>query len=166
MWSVARKKGVFMASALVVIALTMAWSPACWGMDMDIGVSLEPLADQELDQMRGGYSGIFFGVQFSGFWDSLGALSGSMVHDGNGQSGPPPTLPSGLTITGNGSSSQPTSGAAIQAYVGNFQGASGIFQISQVPGSNNIVQNNLTVQITLIHVANQIAVSDLMSQLF
>lgn len=165
MWSVARKMGVLTASALVVIVLAMAWGPACWAMDMDLGVSLEPLADQELDQVRGGYSGVFFGVQFSGFCDSLGALSGSMIYDGSGQSSPP-ALPSGVTITADSSASQPGTGASIQAYVGNFAGASGIFQVSQVPGSNNIVQNNLTVQITLIHVANQIAVSDLMSRLF
>ncbi len=165
MCSVARKKGILMASALIVIALTMAWGPACWGMDMDLGVSLEPLADQELDQMRGGYSGFFFGIQFGGCWDNVGNVSGSLVYGGNGQSGPP-ALPSGLTLTGNGSSSEPNTGAAIQAYVGNFQGASGIFQISQSPGSNNIIQNNLTVQITLIRVATQAAVPDLMSHLF
>lgn len=165
MCSVAKKKGMLVASALIAIVLVVAWGPASWGMDVDIGVSLEPLEDQELDQMRGGYSGFFFGVQFGGYWDNAGNVSGSLVCGGNGQSGPP-ALPSGLTITGNGSSSQPGSGAAIQAYVGNFQGASGIFQISQSPGSNNIIQNNLTVQITLIRVANQAAVPDIMSHLF
>jgi hypothetical protein len=37
----------------------------------------------------------------------------------------------------------------IQTVIGGFAGATGIFQIAQVPGDFNIVHNNLFVQINL-----------------
>ncbi|MDF2954151.1 MAG: hypothetical protein OD816_001396 [Thermodesulfobacterium sp.] len=36
------------------------------------------------------------------------------------------------------------------ALIGGFNGANGIFQINQVPGSNNIIENNLIINITVI----------------
>jgi len=36
------------------------------------------------------------------------------------------------------------------ALIGGFNGANGVFQINQVPGSNNIIENNLIINITII----------------
>jgi hypothetical protein len=51
------------------------------------------------------------------------------------------------------------------AGVGNLNGVSGILQITQVPGSNNIVHNNLFVQIAIINVQNAAQLSNLSSLL-
>jgi|Deesub1362A_J573_1020465.scaffolds.fasta_scaffold02636_5 hypothetical protein len=109
------------------------------------------LKDEELDQIRGGYSGFYFGVYFTGYFDTLGNVYGSLVTDGNIGSLPAAPL---LPPPGGSIGEISTNGAVIQAYVGNFNGASGIFQISQSPGSYNVIQNNLMFQITVINVAN------------
>ncbi|MGE0748332.1 MAG: hypothetical protein AB7K86_23930, partial [Rhodospirillales bacterium] len=44
----------------------------------------------------------------------------------------------------------------IQTVIGNFQGASGIFQIAQVPGNFNVVNNNLFVQVNILQDASSL----------
>jgi hypothetical protein len=41
--------------------------------------------------------------------------------------------------------------------VGDFQGASGVFQIIQSPGSYNVLNNNLWVAVTIVNVTNEAA---------
>jgi len=154
------KRLLVLAASFLIIQFALGWTIS-WSADKGFGVQL---ADQELDQMRGGYSGFSFGVHFTGYWDTLGNASGSLVYDG----GAPTSLPSSpdLTTPGDATAQMPLgNGAVVQAYVGNFNGASGIFQISQSPGSYNVIQNNLTVQIMMIHVANESVVPALMSHL-
>lgn len=144
------------AGALAVgLASVTAWSTV-WGFGEKLGGV--KLTDDELNHYRGGYSGFYFGVSFTGYWNSLGQMSGTLITDGgmiiqdpNFQL--PPGLQPGGTLSGDG--------VTIQSYVGNFNGASGIFQIIQSPGSFNVIQNNLVVQITLVNVASQGALSNL-----
>jgi hypothetical protein len=114
-----------------------------------IGVQL---TDGELNELRGGVgsgaTGFAFGINFSGSFPG-GEIGGNLLFDGNIVKDPNFKLPAG----------DPTgviegSGANIQAYVGNFEGASGIFQIVQSPGSHNIINNNLLLQVTMVTVSN------------
>jgi hypothetical protein len=101
-----------------------------------------PLTDEELSQLRGGFNGLAFNVAFSGFVDKLGNSSGSLTVGQNGAiaPGPPPDV-----SVKNGE-------VMISTHIGNFAGANGIFQIAQVPGSYNVVNNNLYVQIAMINI--------------
>jgi hypothetical protein len=51
----------------------------------------------------------------------------------------------------------------ISTSIGNFNGASGIFQIAQVPGNFNVVHNQLFVQIAVVNVLNGSPVPSLAS---
>ena len=114
------------------------------------------MINSELDQVRGGFSGFYFGVSFTGYFDTLGNISGSLTYNGgvSEQLSDSPDLPTSYgdtaSITGDG--------VAIRAYVGNIEGASGIFQIIQSPGSYNVLQNNMIVQLTIINVTDESAV--------
>jgi len=53
----------------------------------------------------------------------------------------------------------------IQTVIGNFQGATGIFQIADVPGNFNVVNNNLFVQLAIFEVTNAADIPALQSLL-
>ncbi len=88
-----------------------------------------PLAESEISELRGGFRGIAFSA-FVTVANLRNDLSGTI----NASAEPP-------IITTNNDQVQ------IQTVVGSFVGASGIFQIAQVPGDFNIVNNNLFIQI-------------------
>ncbi|MEJ5377663.1 MAG: hypothetical protein WHX93_13895 [bacterium] len=151
-----KKKPRAWPAALAIGLVSLSIWGTVWGFGERLGGV--KLTDDELNQYRGGYSGFYFGVSFTGYWNSLGQMSGTLVSNGgiiiqdpNFQL--PPGAQPGGSISGDG--------VSIQSYVGNFNGASGIFQIIQSPGSFNVIQNNLVVQITLVNVANQGALSNL-----
>src|SRR3990172_3650280 len=88
------------------------------------------LSDEEMGKVRGGFLGMAFGVYFTGFWDNVGAMEGNLLVNasvGENAIAPPPEI------------NQTNNAVQIQTVIGGFQGASGIFQISSVPGSFNIV---------------------------
>lgn len=151
-----RRKPWAWAAALALGLVSVSIWSTVWGFGEKLGGV--KLTDDELNQYRGGYSGFYFGVSFTGYWNSLGQMSGTLITDGgilvqdpNFQL--PPGVQPGGSVSGDG--------VSIQSYVGNFNGASGIFQIIQSPGSFNVIQNNLVVQITLVNVASQGALSNL-----
>lgn len=114
------------------------------------------LTDDELDKVRGGFLGMAFGVYFTGFWDNVGALEGNLLVNASvGENAiiPPPDI------------NQTNNAVQIQTVIGGFEGAHGIFQISSVPGSFNIVNNNLFVQIAIVNVLNSAQVPNLSSLL-
>ncbi len=112
------------------------------------------MTNTELDQVRGGFSGFYFGVSFSGYFDTLGNVSGSLAYNGGvGELSDSPALPTPQGDT----ASLAGDGVAIKAYVGNIDGASGIFQIVQSPGNYNVLQNNMIVQLTIINVTDESA---------
>lgn len=102
----------------------------------------KPIPDTELGDMRGkGFGGIAVRILFEAFVDSQGNVNSNLeVEDGN-----PNGTPSIFTGTGTGD-------VKILAQIGDFNDASGIFQIIQVPGSGNNVTNNLYIQIAIINV--------------
>lgn len=87
------------------------------------------MTESEISELRGGFRGIAFSA-FVTVENLQGDLNGTI-----NTSAPPPL------ITVNNDQVQ------IQTVVGNFVGTSGIFQIAQVPGNFNIVNNNLFIQI-------------------
>ncbi len=142
------------------------------------------LADAQLNQLRGGLGGFHFGIDFSGVFDKFGNLSGRIFSDGDlltNQDGSAVTIPSdsvlsdspvnipsdsvfsdspdelqNLTPPAVGSVDHADlNGAAISAYVGDFDGASGIFQISQSPGSYNVIHNNMNIYITIYNLQDE-----------
>ena len=117
------------------------------------------LPDAALETIRGGFFGMAFSIFFQGFFDNVGNASGTVnfsavapVNTG-GTTGAPP-------VTGVGNEQ-----VRLFAGVGNLNGVSGILQIAQVPGSNNVVHNNLFVQIAIINVQNAASLSNLSSLL-
>lgn len=121
------------------------------------------LSDAELEGIRGGFFGMAFSVFFQGFFDNLGNTAGTLNF-----SAVAPVNTGGTN--GTSSAPAPVVGVAneqvqLLAGVGNLNGVSGILQINQVPGSNNIVHNNLFVQIAIINVQNAAQLSNLSSLL-
>ncbi len=125
--------------------LCCAWPAAAGEGNLDLGPSADwaqPLSDSDLAELRGGFGGFSFSVAFTGFFDNLGAAQGFLTVDTNGTgatSAPPPVV----NVNGNQ--------VSVVTSIGNFQGASGIFLLTSVPGSFNIVNNNLFVQIVLVN---------------
>lgn len=134
--------------ALLLAGLVTAAQNAVAGErgNLDLFPSLAwaaPVPDEQLADRRGGIGGLAFSVFFTGTVDNLGNLQGSLnVNPGAGTTLGSPTV----TTTGTQ--------ATVTATLGNFQGGSGIFQLTQVPGSMNIVNNTLIVQIALVTVAS------------
>ena len=133
------------------------------------------LTDEELNQIRGGLGKFSFGISFSGIFDKLGNLSGQIF---SGNDSVPQELIEAVISQSSSNSKQPEStdtvpqgtiietakvdGANISAYVGNFDGASGIFQISQSPGSYNVITNNMTINISIYNYASESQASGLL----
>jgi small ligand-binding sensory domain FIST len=101
------------------------------------------LSDQELGEIRGGIRGVSFEVfamwfaEVSSLDDPTNGLILSPVIAGSvgGLIGQPFGINNGEVN--------------LITEIGDFNGGSGIFQIVQVPGSNNIINNNLFINITL-----------------
>lgn len=129
-------------AAMAVLVLTAAPPALAQGnlALMPNAAWAKPLSDSEMGDLRGGFDGLAFSVFFTGSIDSLGNTS---TTSGTGTTGAPPP---DVTVS-DGT-------VRISSLVGNFQGANGIFQIAQVPGNFNIVNNNLFVQVALITVSN------------
>jgi hypothetical protein len=107
--------------------------------------SLEPVSEEQLDGMRGGYlGGLYFSVYFAGFWSEAGEQVG--VLDFNDSQSGDYSIVSGAM----GEES-----VTVRASVGGLNGAQGIFLITQVPGNFNIVQNNMLVQLAIINIADK-----------
>ena len=128
------------AAALLVGAAMAGAAPASAGsLDAAPDESwARPLSNSEMSDLRGGISGIAFSVFFTGFVDSLGNQTGTLETDTTG------TLSPTVNATADGN-------VTISTVIGNFQGASGIFQIAQVPGNFNVVNNNLFIQVAIIN---------------
>ena len=147
-----------------------------------------PLSDAEMEGIRGGFFGVSFGVYFSGYFDRFGQAAGNLFVNTSGPLTSPPTL--GTAPPAGSSPPPPEAGAAlppppptgtlplpvpqptirveegqvrIMTSLGNFNGASGIFQIAQVPGNFNVVHNQLFVQIAVVNVVGGSRIPNLAS---
>lgn len=147
-----RRSGV----VLLVGLLTFASPVLGYGGTLGKGPSKEwavPTSDRELHSIRGGAFGVAFSLFFDGFVDDRGDVPGALTRDNGGAPLPPLDF------------SVQDGQASVRTVVGNFDGASGIFQINQVPGSLNVVHNNLFIQITLITVPSSTAIPSLLSNM-
>jgi len=115
------------------------------GLEVDGEVLGTPIEEKNMEDMRGGYLGINFSVLFEGFWDTLGNFNANLITNGGTGSGS-----AGTTIPP--SSLPPNTAVKIEASIGDLGGGKGIFLITQVPGSGNIVNNTLLVNIQIIQV--------------
>ncbi len=132
---------------LIIITLAPAWASIKLSPDrfeVDGEVLGEAVSEAELDQSRGAYLGVNFSVLFEGFWDTLGNYNANLITNTTG------TSSSSLGAALN--SLPPNTAVQIQATVGGFGPAKGIFQITQVPGSGNIVSSTLVINIQIIQV--------------
>lgn len=100
----------------------------------------EAVTEEEMDGKRGTYMGFYFSVFFEGAWDTLGNSTANLVTNTNaGTSGLSSSLPAGTQVN-------------IQATVSGISDTRGIFQITQVPGSGNVVTSNLIINIQIVQV--------------
>lgn len=119
------------------------------------------ISDRELAQMRGGFNGMAFNVFFSGFLEhSQGQQTAGnfTVIPRNGNAVPSNPVPTPSFGIQNGQ-------VSVSSSIGNFGGANGIFQIAQVPGNNNIVNNNLFVKIDVFNGTGNPPIPNLASML-
>jgi len=113
----------------------------------DVGAWAQPLNDQEMGELRGGFAGFAFNVIMSG---NLAQLT---------DTGGVTTAPAPNVTTGNGT-------VNIQTAIGSFNGASGVFQIANLENSSfNVVNQNLFVQVAIIDVANSASIPTIQSLL-
>lgn len=141
------RKGLLVASLMALVVVWTTPAGAFVGIYSDrLEVNGEVLGkainEKEMNSLRGTYMGFNFSVLFEGWWDTLGNYNATLVTGGNtGTAGSiaKASLPEGTQVN-------------IQASVGDLGGSKGIFQITQVPGSGNIVTNNMIVNIQIIQV--------------
>lgn len=112
-----------------------------------------PLEEEALGEMRGGYMGIAFSIWMQG---SIEDLTGTAGDGGVTVVEQTTEVPPDLTFTSLDGDVQ--IGTVISD---NFEGASGIFQIVSVPGSNVSVTNILNIQITVINVRDTVSISSM-----
>ena len=125
-------------SFLLLFILCIGLSKAFAFEEEDIFTTVELAKEESLQEIRGGYMGVYFQVVFTGFWDNLGHNVSILEGNSNSDFSSDPVV----SLSG-------TNARSI-ALIGGFNGANGIFQINQVPGSNNFIENNLIINITII----------------
>jgi len=122
---------------ILLFILCIGLSKAFSFEEEDIFATIELAKEESLQEMRGGYMGVYFQVIFTGYWDNLGHSVSILEGDSNSEfSADPVASLSGTNVRSI-------------ALIGGFNGANGIFQINQVPGSNNIIENNLIININI-----------------
>lgn len=101
----------------------------------------QALSESELDDMRGGYTGVYFTITFKGFWDTLGNMSATLDYSGNAPQGAIASSSTGDAVN-------------VHASVGEdaFGNSRGIFLITQVPGNQNIVQAAIVIDLTILNI--------------
>ena len=103
------------------------------------------IADGELNDMRGGFGGIAFSVIFGGSIANTAADS---------------SLPNGLEVAQSDNNR-----IAITGALGSFAGANGAFQLTNIEGDNNVVNQSLTINVAIINGAAPDALSSLTAAL-
>jgi hypothetical protein len=131
--------------------------------------SAHEIPDAELDTYRGMAGILFFQVALTGLVDLNGNVIANLnVNTGLGGESDTVSLPgtsSGqpVTLQGNGAGGATVTPAGgtpflVQASIGSdaFQNSNGIFQISQIPGNNNSVITQLTVNVGFVQATPQV----------
>jgi hypothetical protein len=135
------------------LLLTIGFSPSVLAVgdripDVEGGVRL---TDPELDEIRGGYAGVLFGMAYWLYVDSLGNQASEVS-----ALTPTFTIHNGMIAT-----QVDGSGLTITAGVGKFNDFRGIYHAVQASGDNLIINSTLVLQISLVTVKNQAAIPKL-----
>ena len=135
---------------IMIICVCLIIPSHAFSLNFDMMKS-EKLDDSELEQLRGKYKELFFKVEFSGYWSPDGAGT-DFVYDGNLNF----VKESDTSLISDASGvtygvSPGSEEINIMAYVGNLNGANGVFQLSLVPGNNNTVSNIMNIYFTVIN---------------
>lgn len=119
------------------------------GLTVEEAWGVKAVADEELAEMRGRYAGYYFSTDMSGYWDSLGNQNARLATDTNISinEAPPPEGPA------TDLSDPYIPDVRIHAFVGSIQNTSGLIQITQVPGSNNVITSVMNLKILVINAA-------------
>jgi len=129
----------------------------------------QEVSDGELDATRGRFLDMFFAVTFSAFVAGDGTTDGRLDVDVafNGQNGSlsfenedgTPAPIEGGSIGGSSvvvRDSGTNEAFRVQAGIGNsFNGASGAFQITQVPGNGNAITTLLNIDVVILEASQQ-----------
>ena len=105
-------------------------------------IQAQALADTQLEEIRGKFMGFYFSMNYSMYWDT----SGNQFALNDAASGANTDL---VRAPGDSSVQLNNPLGTSTAVIGDFQGGSGIFQINQVPGNNNLVNNSLVLDIAI-----------------
>jgi hypothetical protein len=132
------KKYIYL-TLLITFGMIVNLKAFAFEEETTVFANAELVKENSLQEVRGGYMGVYFQVIFTGFWDNLGHNISILEGDSN----------SNFSTEQAATSSSETNVRSI-ALIGGFNGANGIFQINQVPGSNNIIENNLVININII----------------
>ena len=138
-------------ASIAVAALTLApFGSAVAGLsDESLNLAFETtvaeraelVPDAHLAELRGGVGGVKFSVYFAGEMDRATS---------NG------SIPEGMTVdTSQNDSVQITSG------LGNFGGANGVFQLTEVNGSMNVINNTMVVNVAIVNDPGRIDMASL-----
>ena len=135
---------IILLTMLFIIHTSPTWSSMKLNSDtLEVNGEVlgEAVTEEEMDGKRGTYMGFYFSVLFEGYWDSLG-YNATLITDTNAST---PANISSAAIP-------PGTQVNIQASVSGIGDTKGIFMITQVPGSGNVVTSNLIINIQIVQV--------------
>lgn len=185
-WCYASGAAALLAAALLIAAPHAANAAPFEGLGVDEH-AYAAVDEDEMQGARGRYYGVYFSINFSGYWDTLGTTPTAALSYTAGIGGAATsdtiylTGIDGLTTTtttgDNGDAQAATQdddqvgfgdNNAFQATasVGNggpFQGANGIVQLTQVPGSMNLVTSGLVVNLWVFNVQDTLTPQNIQS---
>jgi len=138
MWTYKHSIAVF----FFVFVILCAVQPAQSSEILPDGIQAQALADTDLEEIRGKFMGFYFSMNYSMYWDTSGNQFG-MADAASGTNTNLVRAPGDSSVQLNNPLGTST------AVIGDFQGGSGIFQINQVPGNNNLVNNSLVLDIAI-----------------
>ncbi|MFH1147933.1 MAG: hypothetical protein V1736_09540 [Pseudomonadota bacterium] len=155
--------------SIVVLAGSLVYPHKLTAGQQDLellGFEAEAVSDEELAEVRGGYGGVYFEFDFSGYWDHLSNVDGCAKADGalnySGSLGDvniqvnssPQPISDGGTVTSQNTIGNGDQQVMMKAFVGDINQTQGAIQICQVPGSNNVVTTIMNLQFTVINISD------------
>ncbi len=128
-------KSIFASGQFITASVEEAFVEGdilCSAMGINIAECADSsMSETEMSTLRGGFGGVAFSVLFEG-----------SIANRNG----PASLPDGVDINYSDDSRVQLTGA-----LGSFAGAQGIFQLTEVTGDNNIVNNAFTINVAIVN---------------
>jgi hypothetical protein len=117
-------------ASVAIFPATMARADSSLASAFEAGANFEAMDDNDMSKARGGYRGVSFGVYFNGSVSSAGNTG---------------ELPAGMSVTQDGDNR-----VQLQATLGDFGGANGLFQFTNVVGDMNVVNNSIVINVMIV----------------